>query len=302
MRSSTRYPARAAFCFLLFCLLSSGAATASWWWAEDGRHYYTSSALAGSPQEAARLRALLLNAPNITSLAGVCTSSLPATSSQTGRPSGGVILGVTLTDFDSINSDGVPPNTKGAVVQMIRSGLPAQRAGIQVDDIISEMNGQRAGSAQELAGRLHNLPPEKGVSLVVWRHGAAKSIEITSSTRSETAPRFEVRWASGSFLFEFGSLYLTRQEAPGTVSHTYVRYIPRSRVEHSEAMISTKDASGRMTGLYNPLPFEPQKVELGEEWENPVPRLIASRGPDLERLKKHLRKVTEKKMIGVCGQ
>lgn len=67
---------------------------------------------------------------------------------------------------------------KGALITSIEKGSAAERAGLQVSDIILKFNGQTvkdSGSLPPLVGAL--MPGEKA-ELVVWRNGKEKRLEI----------------------------------------------------------------------------------------------------------------------------
>lgn len=106
-------------------------------------------------------------------------------------------LGVTISALapevaDQFNYKG----TKGALVQDVEAGQPAERAGVKPGDIITEFQGQRIEDDVQLHNLVAQTAPGSTVKLKVWRDGAerelmAKLAEIdttTASARSKGAP------------------------------------------------------------------------------------------------------------------
>ena len=67
----------------------------------------------------------------------------------------------------------IPSNVKGAAVQSVRPGSPADDAGLSPGDVIMEVNRKPVPDAEALVGQLHDVPTGKDVLLLVWSHGGA---------------------------------------------------------------------------------------------------------------------------------
>jgi serine protease Do len=88
------------------------------------------------------------------------------------RDTGGV-LGVSVTDLtpDIRDQISAPRQLKGAVVQDVRPGSPAEDAGLGKGDVITEINRHPVSSASELSHQVHSLPKGDDVLLLVWSQG-----------------------------------------------------------------------------------------------------------------------------------
>lgn len=72
---------------------------------------------------------------------------------------------------------------RGVVVTAVAEGSPAQKAGLQVKDVIIAYNGARLESRQQLTRMVGETPAERTVTLSILRGGAAKEIKLTTAAR-----------------------------------------------------------------------------------------------------------------------
>jgi S1-C subfamily serine protease len=72
---------------------------------------------------------------------------------------------------------------QGAYVAEVVPGSPAEKAGIKVDDIITELNGQKISDNKDgLAGVIATLKASDTVTVKIWRDG--KVLEVTTTLSS----------------------------------------------------------------------------------------------------------------------
>jgi S1-C subfamily serine protease len=95
---------------------------------------------------------------------------------HTGRP----YLGISPTDASSATSRpfGGTSVTSGALVSGLSSGGPAAKAGVQVGDVITEINGAAVTDAQDLLIVLAAEKPGDTVTLGLDRNGSSLSIQV----------------------------------------------------------------------------------------------------------------------------
>jgi serine protease Do len=67
----------------------------------------------------------------------------------------------------------IPSNVKGAAIQSVRPGSPADDAGLSQGDVVLEVNRKPVQDAESLVGQLHSAPAGKDILLLVWSHGGA---------------------------------------------------------------------------------------------------------------------------------
>ncbi len=93
-------------------------------------------------------------------------------------------LGVALDD-GTATADGV--TRAGAVVKQVNDGSPAQKAGLQVDDVIVGIDGDAVGGAESLTAFVREHLSGDKVTLTVVRDGKAIDVDVTLATREDTS-------------------------------------------------------------------------------------------------------------------
>jgi predicted metalloprotease with PDZ domain len=102
------------------------------------------------------------------------------------RQLSGAYLGVT---FDTRYQD-------EAVVQNVRDGSPAERAGLQAGDHLVRLNGRRVSSAQQATNLIRQMQPGERLEIEVARHErldatlGSQPDRGAQVTYEEDAPRF----------------------------------------------------------------------------------------------------------------
>ena len=91
------------------------------------------------------------------------------------------------------------PKPSGALVNAVEPGSPAEKAGIQVSDVIVRYEGRNVASADELVRFVGNTKPGNRVQIQVWRAKATRdlSIVIGEMTDDRAATRAPRRGAPG---------------------------------------------------------------------------------------------------------
>ena len=82
-------------------------------------------------------------------------------------------LGLAMADLtpDVRQQLNVPDSMKGAAIQSVRPGSPAEDAGLQRGDIIVQVNRHAVDSAQAAVSSVRALPSNEDVLLLVWSRG-----------------------------------------------------------------------------------------------------------------------------------
>ena len=103
---------------------------------------------------------------------------------------GGPRLGLSIRDLDA---DQQKAAAQGVVVDDVRDGSAAQKAGILKGDVIAEFDGERVRSARQLQRLVSETADGRSVRAVVMRDG--KRVEVTvapdSQSRAEGPREFE---------------------------------------------------------------------------------------------------------------
>jgi serine protease Do len=69
-------------------------------------------------------------------------------------------------------------SAQGALVNSVEKGGPAEKAGVEVGDIITKYDGKAVGSSSDLPRMVGNTRPGANVKVEVWRKGGAKEVGV----------------------------------------------------------------------------------------------------------------------------
>ncbi|HWA11927.1 MAG TPA: DegQ family serine endoprotease [Burkholderiales bacterium] len=98
---------------------------------------------------------------------------------SSGRVSRGRI-GVTIQEITRELAESFKlPKAAGALVTSVEKGSPADKAGVQVSDVIVKFDGREVGSSVDLPRIVAQTRPGSKVNMELWRNGAAKEISVT---------------------------------------------------------------------------------------------------------------------------
>jgi len=71
------------------------------------------------------------------------------------------------------------PKPSGALVNSVEKGGPADKGGVEADDVITKVDGREVRSSTELPRIITMIRPGTKITLTVWRKGAAKDLTVT---------------------------------------------------------------------------------------------------------------------------
>lgn len=88
-------------------------------------------------------------------------------------------LGVLVSDVDNDSANKLKlKEARGALITLIDHDAPAGQAGLRVNDVVLELNGQRVEGAEQFGRMLREVPAGRKVNLLIGRDGATQAMEI----------------------------------------------------------------------------------------------------------------------------
>ena len=89
-------------------------------------------------------------------------------------------LGVQMAELthDGADSAGFK-GTTGVVIDQVMPDSPAEKAGLEKDDIITEFDGKSIGNMNELRNAVAQTAPETTVELTLFRQGKQRTVRVT---------------------------------------------------------------------------------------------------------------------------
>jgi serine protease Do len=96
-------------------------------------------------------------------------------------------LGVQVSELtpDLAQGFGFRPEQKGALVQQVVKGTPADKAGLEPGDLVVAMNGKPIESSSALTRNVATVPPGEKVALTLLRKGSEKKVTLTVAKRPD---------------------------------------------------------------------------------------------------------------------
>lgn len=79
------------------------------------------------------------------------------------------------------------PDTRGALVNGVQPGSPAEKAGIEVGDVIRSVDGTAINQASDLPPIVGNMAPGTKVRLEVFREGRTRNFDVTLAALDDPA-------------------------------------------------------------------------------------------------------------------
>lgn len=94
-------------------------------------------------------------------------------------------IGVSVADVsEEMQSYGLP---KGAAVKLVAEGSPAAEAGLQVNDIITEVGNTQITGSSDLADQISAATPGDLLELTIYRQGETLTLEISVGEQIQSA-------------------------------------------------------------------------------------------------------------------
>jgi serine protease Do len=98
---------------------------------------------------------------------------------KTGHVTRGRIgVGIQNVSRDVADSLGLP-KPEGALVGNVEADSPADKAGVQVGDVIQKIDGRNIEGSADLSRSIRSIKPGAKVTLTVWRGGKARELPVT---------------------------------------------------------------------------------------------------------------------------
>jgi serine protease Do len=94
-------------------------------------------------------------------------------------------IGVNITEINPPLAKHLklPKNTRGVIVSEVYDGEPAAKAGIQVYDVITEINGKRILDGRQLVGSVSSFGPGTTIDVKVLRQNKEREFKVTVGKR-----------------------------------------------------------------------------------------------------------------------
>ena len=126
-------------------------------------------------------------------------------------------LGVTIQNVDKNMAKALGlPEAKGALVNSVVQGDPADKAGIKAGDVITQVEGSTVADTADLIRRIAGYKPGSKVHLTIWRQNSEKAVVVTLQERHLENEQAEAEQAPDDQSQELGlSLRPVRPEEAG---------------------------------------------------------------------------------------
>jgi serine protease Do len=104
---------------------------------------------------------------------------------EKGRVSRG-FLGISFQEMDKNTADALNlPSIEGVLVRQVQSGTPAEKAGIEVGDVIIGFNGKKVENGQNFRVMVASTGPGQQITLDILREGRKISKDVTLADREK---------------------------------------------------------------------------------------------------------------------
>jgi len=101
-------------------------------------------------------------------------------------------LGINITDVDTTKRDALGlTDAKGAFVEAVVAGGPAEKGGIQPEDVITQVDSKVVRKTRDLIDYVSDQPPGSSVRITLIRNGQRKTVTARTEERPATLGRAE---------------------------------------------------------------------------------------------------------------
>ena len=107
--------------------------------------------------------------------------------------------------------------TKGAIVAEVQDGSPAEKAGLQVGDVVLQVDGKEVQDPKDLAIKISGFAPGSEVNITLHRDGSTVTETVALGTLPGAEKRAEAKPDSTPSQTTLGTLGLTVTETDGAV-------------------------------------------------------------------------------------
>src|ERR1700735_175068 len=95
-------------------------------------------------------------------------------------------MGVLVGNIDSDSAAKLKlKDAHGVVVTLIDHDAPAAQAGVRVNDVVLQVNGQPVETTEQFSRVMREIPAGRSVSLVISRDGAVQTIAVQLADRKK---------------------------------------------------------------------------------------------------------------------
>ncbi|MGE5647748.1 MAG: PDZ domain-containing protein [Acidobacteriota bacterium] len=101
-------------------------------------------------------------------------------------------LGIGVQEVDDERAKELKlPEARGVEVTTVAGDSPASKAGIKVNDVVTEYNGERVEGVEQFVRMVRETPPGRRVKLTVNRGGASQTLTATVGDRKQSFAGFQ---------------------------------------------------------------------------------------------------------------
>lgn len=113
-------------------------------------------------------------------------------------------LGVQIADVDAEKVKELKlPAERGALITEVEKDSPAAKAGLKVNDVVTEYNGQRIESAAQFRRMVRESLAGRAAQLTLWRDGRAQPLSVTLGSSRDRIERTFTLTGPRDFNFKF---------------------------------------------------------------------------------------------------